>query len=187
MEPQPTLHQEHVFSIPDPFVFFSEKDNDLLAWKTHMQLKMNFNKGQFPTEAHKLIYAYLRTGGLAQKYLFPYFKDGTVRLPDMKTFYEVMEMGFGYPNRALLAYDVVSNRGLKQGNKSLTEYIANFRVHACFLDWSDELKQEYFHIGLARHMKDRSIPGYLASSDFEESVAACQRVEALSCRDKATH
>lgn len=71
---------------------------------------------------------------------------------------------------------------LRQGSRSVAEYVIDFRTLAVEAGWNEESLQAVFHQGLSEQIKDELI-SYPEPSDLDKLVALSIRID-NRCRER---
>jgi len=160
-------------SIPDPPVFSGER-KELRSFIAGLRLKVIGNASRFPTDQHQLIYAFGRLGGIAREQIMPYVRTGQIDLANLEALITVLDNAFGDPNRVATAEREL--RELRQKNRELSLYLADFTRIMADLQWDELAKRSTFENGLSEELKDALV---LCNPpvDFNEFVALCQRLD----------
>ncbi|KAH0608755.1 uncharacterized protein H6S33_001889 [Morchella sextelata] len=115
--------------LPDPEVFRGDRDRERLhLFKQQMKIKLLGNADRYPTLQSKLSYAFSRLEGVAANQFLQYVGEGSITLPSMVRFYEVLDTAFGDPDRMRTARRNLRN--IRQRNRTFADYFAEFQRYA---------------------------------------------------------
>ncbi|KAH0605231.1 uncharacterized protein H6S33_005213 [Morchella sextelata] len=115
--------------LPDPEVFRGDRDRERLhLFKQQMKIKLLGNADRYPTLQSKLSYAFSRLEGVAANQFLQYVGEGSITLPSMVRFYEVLDTAFGDPDRIRTARRNLRN--IRQRNRTFADYFAEFQRYA---------------------------------------------------------
>ncbi|KAH0608719.1 uncharacterized protein H6S33_001853 [Morchella sextelata] len=113
----------------DPEVFRGDRDRERLhLFKQQMKIKLLGNADRYPTLQSKLSYAFSRLEGVAANQFLQYVGEGSITLPSMVRFYEVLDTASGDPDRMRTARRNLRN--IRQRNRTFADYFAEFQRYA---------------------------------------------------------
>jgi hypothetical protein len=127
----------------------------------------------FPDEQSKMRYAFNRLSGLALRQILPHVRgNGEIDLGDLTDFIQLLEAGFGDPDRVATAER--NMREIKQKNREFSQYYAEFQVIAADLDWNPSALRNALRSGLSEEMNDSFIHTNMPE-ELPAFVTLCQK------------
>jgi hypothetical protein len=88
--------------------------------------------------------------------ILPHFRDnGEIDLGDLTAFIQLLEAAFGDPDRVATAER--NMREIKQKNREVSQYYAEFQVIVADLDWNPSALRNALRSGLSEEMRDSFI------------------------------
>ena len=138
------------------------------------RIYFEMNPARFPTEKMKVLFIINLLSDEALAWASPYVETDSSLLRDLKAFISAISQVFDDPNRCATAELKLHN--LRQGNRSVAVYTAEFRRWVTDTTWNHAAQKSQFRRGLSEQMKDElartDIP-----EDFEDFIQLCIRVD----------
>jgi hypothetical protein len=118
-------------------------------------------------------YAFNHLSGLALRQILPHIRqNGVIDLGDLTAFIQLLEAAFGDPDRVATAEQ--NMREIKQMNRELSQYYAEFQVIAADLDWNPSALRNALMSELSEEMKDSFIHTDMPD-ELPAFVTLCQK------------
>ena len=139
------------FPVPDPERYDGNHEK-LPLFKSHLPMKFQGDDAQFPTEQHKLRYTVGLLEGNAFAQIQPYILETTINFTNVMALLNVLKAAFGDPDRTGTAERKLES--LKQTNRDISTYYAEFSRHVANTQWNDAAKKTTLSRGLSNKIKD---------------------------------
>jgi len=148
---------------------------ELRPFVTKLRLKLHFNDDRYPTEQDKLAYAVQRLEDLALAQIIPFVEDHRINLDNVAALITILENAFGDPDRAATAERQLNK--LRQTNRELSLYYAEFQRLIAELEYNDAAKRNALRRGLSEELKDALSHNPNQPEDLQQFVNLCNRLD----------
>lgn len=164
---RPQASQEPAISLPNKFY---GKKEDCRNFINQVKMIFELQPSKFTTDRGKICFIGTLLSGAASTWFTPLFEEDSYLLTDLGAFLEEMELNFGDFDRETTAANQL--QVLKQGNRSASEYAAEFRRICSDLSWGEGAFVDYFRRGLSEEIKDSMLTLPVPTTLHEATQAA---------------
>ena len=169
MEATAAAAPTHATKIPDPDKFNGDRET-----LPNFLLQLRLKAPTLPDEQARLRYAISLLKDRALSQVRPYVRAGRVDLDNLEALIAKLEEAFGDPDRVATAEGKIMN--VKQGNKDLSTFFAEFSKYAADLERNDTAKRSVMRSALCYELKVDLI-AQDEPADFDEWLALLQRLD----------
>jgi len=138
-------------SIPKPQEFDGSQDL-LRPFIPQLRTKFLGDGHKFVDVQHRLPYAVVFLKGKAYEQILPLIDEGNINIASVEGLITLLENAFGDPDRVRTAEWNLPR--LRQKNRNLSDYLADFTRYAAEGSWNDAAKRTSLYEGLSAELKD---------------------------------
>ena len=174
----PTGVRERSQKIPDPDKFNGDRAK-YRNFVSKLRLKLMSDANSFPTEVHKLAYAFSLLEGAAYDQVRAYIttdEDGNDRfdLANIAALFRILESAFDDPDRARNAMRKIKE--IKQGKRDFSTYVADFMRYAPDVELNTPSKIDYLRSGLSEEIL-RHLISVVEPETWDGFTSLCLRID----------
>jgi hypothetical protein len=173
------LHQgqEHPRSekLPNPEPFKGDRDH-VEAFVAQLGSKFVADSHRFPSDAHKLGYAFALLSGEARNRIALFMNpDSANRFTKVDELFLMLKQSYGVTNKHEEALRKLN--GLRQANKEFITYWSEFEALMVHCNYSDQGKKDMLLRGLSRELKNALTAQALIPESYSELVNLLRRMD----------